>query len=136
MDTLDVMESHGYEPRDAASGTGSNGIPQTPSTRTKILAYLGELRGAEFVPVKKLIADLGLRFTTAKNTLSLLEEEWIVEKRITNRNGIIASFRIMPTAQQQRKINGVATMDHPHGDYIPFTPPEWEASYGQHPYGL
>lgn len=108
----------------------------TPSTRTKILAYLGELKKDEFIPVRKLIYDLGLRFTTAKNVLSTLEEEWIVEKRITNKRGIIASFRIMPTAVMQRKVNGVATVNHPDGDYVPFVPPEWEAEYGQHPYGL
>jgi hypothetical protein len=108
----------------------------TPNTRTRVLAYLGELRPGEFVPVRKLIYDLSLRFTTAKNVLSSLEEEWIVEKRITNKRGIIASFRIMPTAVMQRKVNGVATMNHPMGDFVPFVPPEWEASYGQHPYGI
>jgi hypothetical protein len=111
----------------------SNG---TPSTRIRVLAYLGELRPNDFIPVRKLIYDLGLRFTTAKNVLSQLEQEWIVEKRITNKQGIIASFRIMPTAVMQRKVNGVATMGHKDGDYIPFVPPEWEADYGQHPYGI
>lgn len=110
--------------------------PGIPSTKTRILAYLGELRRGEFIPVKKLIHDLNLRFTTAKNALSALEEEWIVEKRITNKHGVVASFRISPTAVMQRKINGVATVDHPEGDYVPFVPPEWEANYGQHPYGL
>lgn len=132
MLTLDSMESHEHHRYDACGNSGGS----TPSTRTKILAYLGELKPKEFVAVKKLIADLGLRFTTAKNTLSQLEEEWLVEKRITNRNGIIASFRIMPTATEQRKVNGVATVDHPNGDTVPFTPPEWEADYGKHPYGL
>jgi hypothetical protein len=114
----------------------SHGSNETVSTKTKVLAYLGELKKDEFVPVKKLIYDLGLRFTTAKNVLTALEEEWIVEKRIVNKRGIIASFRIMPTAVMQRKVNGVATVNHPDGDYVPFVPPEWEASYGQHPYGL
>jgi hypothetical protein len=105
------------------------------STRVRILAYLGELRREEFVPVKKLIYDLSLRFTTAKNVLSQLEEEWIVEKRITTTKGTVASFRIAKTAVMQRRENGVATVNHPNGDYVPFVPPEWEAEYGQHPYG-
>lgn len=111
----------------------------TPNTRTKILAYLGELRPGEFVPVKKLIYDLSLRFTTAKTVLSQLEEEWIVEKRIINNRGIIASFRIMKTAMVAQA-NGVASMNDnsssASSDTSPFIPPEWEASFGQHPYGL
>jgi hypothetical protein len=106
----------------------------TASVRVRILAYLGELKPGEFVKVRKLINDLDLRFTTAKNALSSLEEDWIVEKRIVNNRGIVASFRIMPTAVMPRKINGVATVNHPDGDYVPFVPPEWESQYGKHPY--
>lgn len=104
------------------------------NVRTRILAYLGELRAGDLVPVRKLINDLDLRFTTAKNVLSQLEEEWIVEKQITTQRGTVASFCISKTAMMQRKVNGVATVNHPNGDYVPFVPPEWEASYGQHPY--
>lgn len=124
-----VMGWHAHEPTCDSRGP-------TPSTRILVLAYLGQLRPKEFVTSQKLVRDLSLRFTTAKNVLAALEEEWIVEKRIENRNGIVASFRIMPTAVMPRKINGVATVNHPDGDYVSFVPPEWEASYGQHPYGL
>lgn len=108
----------------------------TVSNRVRILAYLGQLKPNEFIPVRKLIFDLSLRFTTAKNILTELEQEWLVEKRIINNRGIVASFRIMPTAVMVRKVNGIATMNHPDGDYVPFVPPEWEANYGQHPYGI
>lgn len=101
-------------------------------TRTKILAYLGELHPDEFVPVKKLILDLDLRFTTAKNMLTKLEQEWIVEKKITIDKGTIASFRISPTAVMEKVVNGMVIT----GTFVPFVPPEWEASYGRHPYGL
>jgi hypothetical protein len=116
---------------DSEVGDANAGV----NVRTKILAYLGELKLGVYIPVRKLIADLGLRFTTAKNVLSQLEGEWIVEKKITTEKGTIASFRISKTAVTQRKVNGVATVNHPNGDYVPFVPPEWEASYGQHPYG-
>lgn len=96
--------------------------------RTKVLAYLGQLHPGEFIPVKKLIHDLSLRFTTAKNVLTALEEEWIVEKKIVNNRGIIASFRIMPTA--------VTVKSNSDGQLIPYVPPEWEPIYGKHPYGL
>jgi alpha-L-fucosidase len=105
------------------------------SARVRILAYLGELRREDFVPVKKLINDLSLRFTTAKNVLSQLESEWLVEKKITTTRGTVASFRIAKNAVTQRRVNGVATVNHPSGDYVPYVPPEWEAEYGQHPYG-
>lgn len=95
------------------------------NTRTKILAYLGELHPGEFVSVRKLIFDLDLRFTTAKNVLTKLEEEWLVDKRITTRRGTQASFRISPDAKAFR-----AGTD----ELIPFVPPEWSPEYGKHQY--
>lgn len=100
--------------------------------RTKILAYLGALHPGEFVPVKQLIFDLDLRFTTAKNILTKLEQEWIVEKKITTDKGTQASFRIMPTAVMAKKVNGIVVAN----ETVPYVPPEWEATYGRHPYGL
>lgn len=94
------------------------------SCRTKILAYLGELRQGEFVPVKKLIFDLGLRFTTAKNILSKLEAEWIVDKRITTTRGTVAAFRISPDARTHNN----------RGEVVAYVPPEWSPAYGKHPY--
>lgn len=122
---------------------GSIGVGSV-SNRVRILAYLGELKQEEFVAVKKLIHDLDLRFTTAKNILSQLEQEWLVEKRITTRNGTAASFRIAPTAVTAKLIitsagagNGVAMNQstQPRAELVPYVPPEWSASYGQHPYG-
>lgn len=84
------------------------------------------------MPVRKLLADLDLRFTTAKNMLTKLEQEWIVEKKITVYKGTQASFRISPTAVMQKVVNGMVI----EGEFVPFVPPEWEASYGKHPYGL
>lgn len=125
-------------------------ISGTVSNRTRILAYLGELRAGEFIPVKKLINDLSLRFTTAKNILSALEEEWIVEKKIVNNKGVVALFRISATAvtcRAQPHTTGnnaigvalnqqaVATTEQSAATtLVPYVPPEWEASYGQHPY--
>jgi hypothetical protein len=100
-------------------------------TRTMILAYLGELKPEEFIPVRILIFDLNLRFTTAKNTLTKLEQDWLVEKKITVDRGTMASFRISPTAVMEEKINGIAT-----GRSVPFVPPEWNPQYGRHPHGL
>lgn len=86
--------------------------------RTKILAYLGELHTGEFVSARKLINDLSLRFTTAKNILTVLEQEWIVEKelRITRRT-TQAFFRLQPTNTSTQI-------------------PEWDDSYGKHPAGI
>ena len=100
----------------------------TASTRTKILAYLGELKPGEFVAVRKLIFDLGLRFTTAKNVLGKLEEEWIVDKRITTTRGTAASFRISPEAKTMKNNADGSTL------VSPYVPPEWNEEYGKHPY--
>jgi hypothetical protein len=113
------------------------------STRTKILAYLGELKHAEFVAVKQLINDLNLRFTTAKNILTQLEQEWLVEKKVTTRKGTAAFFRISPTAVVPRVShsgcgNGVVNMHENQQQEVatvPFVPPEWSSQYGKHPYG-
>lgn len=104
------------------------------STRTKILAYLGELKKGEYVSSKKIVADLSLRFTTAKNVLTQLEEQWLVEKQIRTEHGTVALFRISPTATMTRTENGVANMESPA--VVPFVPPEWSDAYGKHPSGI
>lgn len=103
----------------------------TTSARTKILAYLGQLKKDDFIPAKKLCYDLGLRYTTAKNTLTMLEERGLVEKKIENVKGTVASFRIDPDATEKR--NGVA-MEQIR--IVPYTPPEWSEAYGHHPYSV
>lgn len=109
-----------------------DGGQQLPSTRTRILAYLGELKPKEFVPVRKLIYDLSLRFTTAKNVLTTLEEEWIVDKKITVVHGTIAHFRISPDAVMAAPVAANSCEQR----LVPFVTPEWSATYGKHPYGL
>lgn len=109
------------------------------STRTKILAYLGELKPDDFVSAKKLCYDLALRFTTAKNTLTLLEERGLVEKKITNIKGTVASFRIDPNAgtittveKVQQTGTGTSMITYERR-LIPYVPPEWSDAYGKHP---
>lgn len=112
-------------------------VVASASTRTRILAYLGELKRGEYIPVKKLIYDLSLRFTTAKNVLAALEEEWLVDKKIETTRGTIALFRISPTAVSCVRTVGVAGMNQTQEQrFVPYVPPEWSASYGRHPYGL
>lgn len=122
----------------ASEEVQGNGVT---STRTKILAYLGELRPTEFVSAKKLCYDLALRFTTAKNTLTLLEERGLVAKKITTTHGTVALFQIDPNAgtmatveisQQTGTGTNVMTTER---RLIPYVPPEWSDAYGKHPYG-
>jgi len=94
-------------------------------TRTKILAYLGQLKGASFVSAKKLCYDLQLRYTTAKNTLTTLEERGLVEKKIETEKGTVALFRIDPAATQLMR-NSVNLR-------TAYVPPEWSDAYGKHP---
>ncbi len=104
------------------------------STRTRILAYLGELKPDDFVPAMKLCCDLSLRFTTAKNTLTMLEERGLVEKRKEPNKGSVVSFRIDPeagTVQPNRVAEQGATMTK---SFVPYIPPQWSDAYGKHPY--
>ena len=100
------------------------------STRTKILAYLGQLKPEEFISAKRLCYDLALRFTTAKNTLTLLEERGLVTKLITSNKGVVASFKIASDAgKYQPRTDGAEGMR-----FVPYVPPEWSDAYGRHPY--
>lgn len=89
--------------------------------RTKILAYLGQLKKDEWKSAPDLCRDLSIRYSSAKTTLQMLEERGLVEKVITNRRGIVAMFRIDPRASK---------------DGIPYVPPEWHDGYGKHPHAL
>lgn len=89
--------------------------------RTKILAYLGQLKKDEWRSAPDLCRDLSIRYSSAKNTLEMLEERGLIEKVITNRRGIVAVYRIDPRAAA----NG-----------IPYVPPEWHDGYGKHPHAL
>lgn len=113
-------------------------VPGT--TRTRILAYLGELKSGDYVSARKLVNDLSLRFTTAKNVLTVLEEEWIVEKKITTVRGTVAEFRISPTASVPRARQATSMNQPNHSqaslELVPFVPPEWSDAYGEHPYGF
>lgn len=112
------------------------------STRTKILAYLGQLKPDDFVSATRLCCDLALRFTTAKNTLTLLEERGLVEKKIRNEKGTIAEFRIDPNAgkivgleEVTVKLTGTGTsVMTTERRFVPYVPPEWSDAYGKHPY--
>lgn len=101
----------------------------TPTiTRTRILAYLGQLKPDEWASARKLCYDLDLRFTTAKNVLTALEDRGWVEKMISSDKGIIAKFRIDPAAiTKQITPEGTSKM-------VGFIPPEWEPAYGRHPH--
>lgn len=92
--------------------------------RVKILAYLGQLKKDEFVAARKLVLDLDLRYTTAKNVLEQLEERGYVQKIVSNHRGVFAKFRLDPGAY--KLLNS--------GSQQPFVPPEWEDAYGRHPY--
>jgi hypothetical protein len=92
------------------------------SAKTKILAYLGQLKPDDWADSKKICLDLDLRFTTAKNTLSLLETRDMVEKIVTTTKGTRAKFRLNPTYQVS---NG--------SRLVPYVPPEWSPAYGKHP---
>lgn len=81
------------------------------SVRTKLLAYLGQLRPEEYRSARRLCYDLNLRFSTAKNTLEMLEERGFVEKVISNKKGRVALFRIDP---------------HATADGSPYVPPRVE----------
>lgn len=105
---------------------GDSGVT---STRTKILAYLGQLKPDEYVSAKRLCYDLALRFTTAKNTLTLLEERGLVNKMITTTKGTVASFKIASDAGVYVVKEGT-----PERRFIPYVPPEWSDAYGRHPY--
>ena len=98
--------------------------PRSTNARIRILAYLGQLKKDSFVSARNLCLDLDLRYTTAKNILSGLEDRMIVEKRISNKPNIVAEFRLHPGAQ-------VATKDNNLTAYIP---PEWDDAYGKHPH--
>lgn len=102
-----------------ASSFLSNGNWETSdgvtSNKTKVLAYLGQLRSNEFVRGRKLVFDLSLRYRTAQKTLELLVVRGLVDKKIETRNGTIALYRINPS--------------------IAVILPEWSANYGRHPYG-
>ncbi len=119
--------------------SGSEVVPGAPSTRTKILAYLGELKSDDFVSSKKLCYDLALRFTTAKNILTSLEDSGLVEKKITTDKGTIASFRIDPNAGTMTIVEKVlqtgtgTSMVTNERRLIPYVPPEWSDAYGKHP---
>ena len=99
--------------------TTDSGEAGITAVRTKILAYLGQLRPEEYAPARKLCYHLNLRFSTAKNTLTMLEERGLVEKIISNDKGVVALFRIDPHANMKG---------------IPFVPPEWSDAYGKHPH--
>jgi len=105
------------------------GSGKIAAVRTKILAYLGELKKDEFVPAMKLCRDLDLRFTTAKNTLTMLEERGFVEKLVSNNPGIVASFRLDPSAGIKNKGQGIE-----QDTFIPYIPPAWSDAYGKHPH--
>jgi predicted ArsR family transcriptional regulator len=109
------------------SGTVDSTDSSVSSTRTRILAYLGQLRAGEYVPAKKLCNDLRLRFTTAKNTLTLLEERGLVEKQVTTARGTVASFRIAADACT------VSYNKDGSRRLLPYCPPEWSDAYGKHP---
>ncbi len=97
------------------------------AVRTKILAYLGALKPGDFASARRIVYDLDLRFTTAKNTLDMLEARGLVEKVISNKKGIVAMFRIDPAAVEKVEVSpGVAQMK-------PYIPPDWEDAYGKHP---
>lgn len=98
---------------------------------TRILAYLGELHADEWVAAKQLCDHLNLRFTTAKNALAAAEERGWIEKKISNRPRVIASFRIHPGA-------GVVRVDEKTGETTmkKFIPPEWKDEYGKHPHSV
>ena len=106
------------------------------TARTKILAYLGELKPGVFISSQKLCCDLALRFTTAKNVLTTLEDLGLVQKKITTEKGTVASFRINPNAGSIATVekltgNGTSIMEQ---RIVPFVPPEWSDAYGKHPY--
>lgn len=99
--------------------------PGVTKAFTRILSYLGELRNGEWVTAKQLCDHLNLRFTTAKNALVALEDRGWVEKKISNRPRVIASFRINPEAS-------VAV----EGKMKKLIPPEWKDEYGKHPHSV
>ena len=107
--------------------------PRIAFTRTRILAYLGQLQHGEFVSSGKIINDLQLRRTTAKNTLDYLEERGLVEKRISNDRRVVAEFRIHPDSVQvdtsKQVVNGLPAT-------TPYLPPEWSDVYGKHPHSV
>ncbi len=118
------------------SEDSGNGVT---STKTKILAYLGELKPGDYVSAKKLCYDLALRFTTAKNCLTTLEDRGLVDKMITNNKGTVALFRIDPNAGKikdfvvtQKTETGTSVMTTERR-LIPYVPPEWSDAYGKHP---
>lgn len=84
------------------------------STRTKILAYLGQLKGDDYAFLMKMCFHLNLRAPTAKNILKVLEEESVIEKQLDPRRTTRAKYRISRAR--------------------PTIPPEWSDAYGKHPY--
>ena len=98
--------------------------PRSTNARIRILAYLGQLKKDSFVAARNLCLDLDIRYTTAKNILSGLEDRMIVEKRLVNKPNVVAEFRLHPGAHIADKDNTL----------IPYIPPEWDDAYGKHPH--
>ena len=98
--------------------------PRITNARIRILAYLGQLKKDSFVSARTLCLDLDIRYTTAKNILSGLEDRMLVEKRLSNKPNVVAEFRLHPGAHIAGKDNAL----------IPYIPPEWDDAYGKHPH--
>lgn len=100
------------------------------SARTKILAYLGQLRVGEWVSARKLCFDLQLRYTTAKNSLAGLEDRDLVHKRISNLKGVVAEFQLNSSA--------TVKVQNTRGEVVnvAYVPPDWSDAYGKHPHNL
>ncbi len=98
------------------------------AVRTMVLAYLGQLRKDEWASAMVICTHLNLRFRTAQRTLALLLERELVEKRLDNKKGTVALFRIHPLA--------TTFVINKHGEQVvaTYVPPDWSDAYGKHPH--
>ncbi len=114
---------------DSNTSNSNNEVVVAVTTKTKILAYLGELKKNEWVLATKLCLHLNLRYTTAKNTLAMLEHQGLVAKEISKERGTVALYCIPVDTS-------VKLWENSRWVHKPFIPPEWSAAYGQHPHAV